>query len=440
LRRYVESHDTAIRNKAEIMVDHFLDDVVPLREMKGEARAMVVTGAIERAVQYFHAVRTYLGERRSPYLPIVAFSGDHDFGDGPVSEASLNGFPSSEITSRIQEDPYRFLICADKFQTGYDEPLLQAMYVDKPLGGIQAVQTLSRLNRAATGKSKVFVLDFQDNAAAVEAAFADYYKTTLLSEETDPDKLHDLRNDLDKLGVYSWPQVEEFVALFLSSSEREALQPILNHCRQIYTDQLNEDDQVAFKNKAKAFVRSYDFLATILTYDNPEWEKLSIFLTLLVRALPAPKEDDLTKGMLELIDMDSYRIEKQAQRSLPLPDQDSTLDPAPVSTGGFGSQPKLEPLSAILTNFNEQHGTNFSDEDRIHRLIRDEIAPQVALDQRYRNAKANTPNTAEIELDAALNRVVDPLFLDQTEFYKQFKDNDLFRNSVREYVKKLITD
>ena len=440
LRRYVESHDTAIRNKAEIMVDHFLDEVVPLREMKGEARAMVVTGAIERAVQYFHAVRTYLGERRSPYLPIVAFSGDHDFGDGPVSETSLNGFPSSEITSRIQEDPYRFLICADKFQTGYDEPLLQAMYVDKALGGIQAVQTLSRLNRAAAGKKRVFILDFQDNAAAVEAAFADYYKTTLLSEETDPNKLHDLRDSLDQLRVYSWEQVEEFVALFLGNSDREALQPILNHCRQIYTDQLNEDDQVAFKNKAKAFVRSYDFLATILTYDNPEWEKLSIFLTLLVRALPAPEEDDLTKGMVELIDMDSYRIEKQEQRSVPLPDQDSTLDPAPVSAGGFKPEPELNPLSAILTNFNEQHGTNFSDDDRIRRLIRDEIVPQVAQDQRYRNARANTPNTAGIELDAALNRAVDPLFLDQTEFYKQFKDNPLFRNFVREIVEKLITD
>ena len=440
LRRYVESHDTAIRNKAEIMVDHFLDDVVPLREMKGEARAMVVTGAIERAVQYFHAVREYLRERRSPYLPIVAFSGDHDFGDGPVSEASLNGFPSSEITSRIQEDPYRFLICADKFQTGYDEPLLQAMYVDKALGGIQAVQTLSRLNRAAPGKKRVFILDFQDNAAAVEAAFADYYKTTLLSEATDANKLHDLRDSLDQLRVYSWEQVEEFVALFLGNSDREALQPILNQCRQIYSEQLNEDDQVAFKSKAKAFVRSYDFLATILTYDKPEWEKLSIFLTLLVRALPAPEEDDLTKGMLELIDMESYRIEKQEQRSVPLPDQDSTLDPAPVSAGGFGPEPELEPLSVIVTNFNEQYGTSFSDEDRIRRLIRDEIAPQVAQDQRYRNAKANTPNTAEIELDAALNRVVDPLFLDQTEFYKQFKDNDLFRNFVREIVKKLITD
>jgi len=440
LRRYVESHVTAIRSKAEIMVDHFLDDALPLREMKGEARAMVVTGGIERAVQYFGAVRSYLEERRSPFLPIVAFSGEHDFGAGPVSEASLNGFPSSEITSRIQEDPYRFLICADKFQTGYDEPLLQAMYVDKPLGGIQAVQTLSRLNRAAPGKSRVFVLDFQDNADAVQAAFADYYKTTLLSQESDPNKLHDLRDDLDKLRVYTWPQVEEFVALFLSNSDRELLQPILNHCRQIYGEQLNEDDQVAFKGKAKAFVRSYDFLATILSYPQPEWEKLSIFLTLLVRALPAPEEDDLTKGMLELVDLDSYRIDKQNQQRITLPDDDATLDPAPVSGGGFKTPPELDPLSVILTSFNEQYGTSFSDEDRIRRLIRDEIAPQVAKDQRYRNARANTPNTAAIELDAALNRVVDPLFLDQTEFYKQFKDNALFRNFVRKLVKKLITD
>jgi type I restriction enzyme R subunit len=438
LRRYVESHDTAIRSKAEIMVDHFLDDVLPLREMKGEARAMVVTGSIERAVQVFGAVRSYLEERRSPFLPIMAFSGEHDFGAGPVSEASLNGFPSSEITSRIQEDPYRFLICADKFQTGYDEPLLQAMYVDKPLGGIQAVQTLSRLNRAAPGKSRVFVLDFQDNADAVQAAFADYYKTTLLSQESDPNKLHDLRDDLDKLQVYTWPQVEEFVALFLSNSDRELLQPILNQCRQIYCEQLNEDDQVAFKGKAKAFVRSYDFLATILSYPQPEWEKLSIFLTLLVRALPAPEEDDLTKGMLELIDLDSYRIDKQNQQRIPLPDDDATLDPAPVSEGGFKPEPELDPLSVIVSNFNDQFGTGFSDEDRIHRLIRDEIAPQVAQDQRYRNARTNTPNTAEIELESALNRVVDPLFLDQTEFYKQFKDNALFRNFVRDLVKRLI--
>ena len=142
--------------------------------------------------------------------------------------------------------------------------------------------------------------------------------------------------------------------------------------------------------------------------------------------------------MLELIDMDSYRIEKQDQRGVPLPDPDSTLDPAPVSAGGFKPQPELEPLSVIVTNFNEQFGTSFSDEDPIPRLIHDEIAPQVAQDHRYRNARANSPNIAEIELEVALNRVVDPLFLDQTEFYKQFKDNALFRNFVRELVKRLI--
>jgi polyphosphate kinase len=147
---------------------------------------------------------------------------------------------------------------------------------------------------------------------------------------------------------------------------------------------------------------------------------------------------DLREGMLELIDLDSYRIDKQKPGSLPLPDDDATLDPAPVSGGGFKSEPELNPLSAILTNFNEQHGTNFSDEDRIHRLIREEIAPQVARDQRYRNARANTPNTAAIELQAALNRAIGPLFLDQTEFYKQFKDNPQFRNFVQEYVERLL--
>ncbi len=136
LRRYVESHDHAIRLKAEIMVDHFHEQVLALNKIGGEARAMVVTSGIERAIQYFHAIRDYLGERKSRYKPIVAFSGEHEYGGVKVTEASLNGFPSSQIADKIQGDPYRFLICADKFQTGYDEPLLHTMYVDKVLSGM----------------------------------------------------------------------------------------------------------------------------------------------------------------------------------------------------------------------------------------------------------------------------------------------------------------
>jgi type I restriction enzyme, R subunit len=182
LRRYVEGHDHAIRLKAEIMVDHFHQQVLGLNKIGGQARAMVVTSGIERAIQYFHAIRDYLRERKSPYQAIVAFSGEHEYRGVKVTEASLNGFPSSLIADKIQEDPYRFLICADKFQTGYDEPLLHTMYVDKVLAGIKAVQTLSRLNRAHPQKHDVFVLDFMNDANTIEAAFADYYRTTVLKE------------------------------------------------------------------------------------------------------------------------------------------------------------------------------------------------------------------------------------------------------------------
>ena len=185
LRRYVESHEHAIRQKAEIMVDHFHDHVIARRKIGGQARAMVVTSGIERAIQYFHAFEAYLEKRKSPHRAIVAFSGEHEYGGQKVTEASLNGFPSGRIADSIQEDPYRFLICADKFQTGYDEPLLHTMYVDKVLSGIKAVQTLSRLNRAHPQKHDTFVLDFMNDADDIKASFEDYYRTTILAEETD---------------------------------------------------------------------------------------------------------------------------------------------------------------------------------------------------------------------------------------------------------------
>src|SRR5436190_8919669 len=215
LRRYVESHDHAIGLKAEIMVDHFHEQVLALNKIGGEARAMVVTSSIERAIQYYHAIRDYLAERKSRFKAIVAFSGEHEYGGVKVTETSLNGFPSNKIAEKIQEDPYRFLICADKFQTGYDEPLLHTMYVDKVLSGIKAVQTLSRLNRAHPKKHDVFVLDFMNDAETIETAFADYYRTTILSEETDPNKLHDLKGSLDGYQVYTPQWVEQLSRLFV---------------------------------------------------------------------------------------------------------------------------------------------------------------------------------------------------------------------------------
>ena len=436
LRRYVESHDHAIRLKAEIMVDHFHEQVLALNKIGGQARAMVVCSGIERAIQYFHAIRDYLTERKSPYKPVVAFSGEHEYGGAKVTEASLNGFPSNKIADEIQEDPYRFLVCADKFQTGYDEPLLHTMYVDKPLSGIKAVQTLSRLNRAHPQKYDVFVLDFQNETDTIAAAFADYYRTTILSEETDANKLHDLKSALDGYQVYAAAQMNDLVMLCLGGADRNQLDPILDACVATYNEELDEDGQVDFKGKAKAFLRTYGFLASILPYTNADWEKLSIFLTFLVPKLPAPKEEDLSKGILETIDMDSYRVEKKAAVKIQLPDQDAEIGPVPTSGGGGKPEPELDRLSNILKTFNDQFGNiPWTDSDRVHKLITEDIPQRVAADTAYQNAKKNSDKqNARIEHDKALASVIVGVMKDDTELFKQFSDNPAFRRWLGDTV------
>ena len=391
LRRYVEEHDHAIGVKAEIMVDHFHEQVAGLQKIGGQARAMVVTGSVQRAISYYHAIRDYLVGRNSPYQAIVAFSGEHDYDGVRVSEASLNGFPSNAITDRIQEDPYRFLVCADKFQTGYDEPLLHTMYVDKPLSGIQAVQTLSRLNRSHPKKGDAFVLDFANGAEVIRNAFADYYRTTILSDETDPNRLHDLKAGLDGFQVYAPEQLEEFVERFLSGGGRELLDPILDACVAVYREQLDEDEQVDFKGRAKAFLRAYGFLGSILPYTYAEWEKLSIFLNFLVPKLPAPREDDLSQGILEAIDMDSYRAEKQAAQEILLPDEDAQIDPVPAEGGGQKPEPEMDRLSNIIRQFNDLFGNiDWRDQDKIVLVIAEELPARVSENRAYRNAMANS--------------------------------------------------
>ncbi len=436
LRRYVESSDHAIRLKAEIMMDHFYEQVLALRKIGGEARAMVVTSGIERAIQYYHAVSEYLVERRSPHRAIVAFSGEHEFGGAKVSEASLNGFPSGQITDRIREDPYRFLVAADKFQTGYDEPLLHTMYVDKVLSGVKAVQTLSRLNRAHPKKHDVFVLDFMNDAETIQRAFEPYYRTTVLAEETEPDKLHDLKSELDGYQVYEPGQMDNFVELYLSGADRERLDPILDACVAVYLEQLEEDGQVEFKGKAKAFVRTYGFLSSILPYTNAEWEKLSIFLNFLVSKLPAPVEVDLSNGILESIDMDSYRAEKLAMMRIQLPDTDAEIGPVPASGSGHRPEPELDRLSNILKTFNELFGNiSWTDADRIQRLITEEIPQRVSADTAYQNAQRHSDKqNARIEHDKALQRVIVSFMKDHTELFKQFMDNDSFRKWMTDTI------
>jgi len=303
------------------------------------------------------------------------------------------------------------------------------MYVDKPLSDIKAVQTLSRLNRAHPLKHDTFVLDFYNDADTIQKAFEPYYRTTILSDETDPNKLHDLKADLDGYQVYNLQQVEDFVALYLGEADRDKLDPILDACVATYKEELDEDGQVDFKSKAKGFVRTYGFLASILPFKSAEWEMLSIFLNFLVPKLPAPKEEDLSKGIIEAIDMDSYRVEMRSSMDIILADQDGIVDPIPAIGGGHKPEPELDLLSNIIKSFNDQFGNiDWKDKDKIRKVISEEIPAKVAADKAYQNAMKNSDKqNARIEHDKALQRVIIELLKDHTELFKQFTDNPMFK-------------
>jgi len=228
--------------------------------------------------------------------------------------------------------------------------------------------------------------------------------------------------------------VHSFVGAFLSDAGREKLDPILDVCVAVYLEHLDEDSQVDFKGKAKVFCRTYSFLSSIIPYSNAEWEKLSIFLNLLIPKLPAPLEEDLAKGILEAIDMDSYRVEKKAVQKIVLEDKDAEIAPVPTDAGGRKGEPEMDRLSNILQAFNEQFGTQFGDADRVIKRIRDDIAPKVAADVAYQNAKENTPHTARMAHDQALAKVMQLLLKDDTQMYKEFVQNDSFKQFVGNMV------
>lgn len=435
LRNYVESNSYAIEQKADIMVTHFHEQVIAKGKIGGQARAMVVTSSIERAIEYYYAITDCLEKRKSQYKAIVAFSGDKEYKGKTLNEANINGFPSSKIEAEFKKDPYRFLVVANKFQTGYDEPLLHTMYVDKVLSDIKAVQTLSRLNRAHPGKVDTFVLDFANDIGTIKGAFETYYKTTILSQETDPNKLYDLIAEMERHQVYTEYHVNTLVDLYLNDGDRDRLDPILDACAGDY-ESLDEDEQVSFKSSAKAFVRTYGFLGAILPFGNAEWEKLALFLNLLIPKLPSPKEEDLSKGILEAIDLDSYRAEIKQTMSIILEEQGEYLiNPVPTNIVGGIQVPEMDLLSSILESFHDMWGNiNWNDEDQVKKHIAG-IPSTVSKDVAYQNAMRNSDKqNARIESERALKKVVMNMMVDNMELFKQFNDNPSFNQWLSDMV------
>ena len=437
LRTYVENQSYAVKEKAGIIVEHFHNAVKS--KIGGQGRAMVVCSGIHRAIEYYYAITAALKARKSQYKPVVAFSGDYNYEGETLNEAKINGFPSSQIEKKFRKDPYRILVVADKFQTGYDEPLLHTMYVDKGLADIKAVQTLSRLNRCHSGKTDVFVLDFANDPSDIQKAFEKYYKTTILSGETDANKLNDLIDTMEPMQVYTQQQIDTFVGLYLNNVERDKLDPIIDICVENYKT-LDLEDQIAFKSSAKQFVRTYNFLSSILPYGSQEWEKLSIFLNLLVTKLPRPTsdEDDIEK-IVEDVDLESYRVVAQETMAIRLADEDAEIDAIPVKADIGIPVPEMDTLTNIIATFHDIWGKcEWTDEDKIKNQIAD-LPDIVRQDEAYQNAmRYSDAQNARDESDRAVFEAILKTMSSGMELYTAFQDD--MRNSNNVSFKKWLLD
>lgn len=427
LKVYVESHPHPIAQKTAVMIDHFMNSVVAAKKIKGLGKAMVVTSSRRNAVQYKRAFDKYLAQIGNPFKAIVAFSGSV----GDDTEQSMNGFPSARIAEEFKKYENRFLIVANKFQTGFDQPLLHTMYVDKKLGGVSAVQTLSRLNRTAGGKEDTFVLDFANTSDEIKKSFSPYFEATILSESTDPGKLFTLQSTLDAFQVYSKDQVQEFSQKILESVPVDQLHAILDAAVQRYNALKKEEDRDSFRLKCKSFVRLYAFLAQIVPFVDPYLERLYLFLSHLQNKLGIVTGEDLAKGILDSIDMESYRLKKQGDFRIGL-GQGDELMPMPTEMRGGGADPDIVALSKIVEAFNERFGTEFTNEDKVRKMTQDLMDDVMADKSAVQNINAslqqeNLQNAriafTEVLKDKMINHI-DSNF----EVFKEYNDNKEFRD------------
>ena len=431
IRNYVEGQEFPIREKAEVIVNHFLSNTV--NKINGKAKAMIITQSILRAVEYYYIVSELLKNSKTGYEALVAFSGEKEYKGKLVTETSLNGFSDKETPEKFKEDKYKILIVADKYQTGYDEPLLHTMYVDKVLNDVKAVQTLSRLNRSAKYKIDTCVIDFANEPEHILEAFQPYYKETKLEGETDPNKLHNLLSMLNAKYVYEEDEVDRLVDLFLKNSPRSFIDSIVDKSVERYTA-LSEEDQVEFKSGVKSFIRTYNFLASILPIGQVDWEKKVIFFEQLIHRLPTPEGDDLSAGILESVDLESYRLEKKNTIDIILEDEDGKVEGLGIGAGKK-SEVELDSLENIVSAFNDIFGDiEWQDKDNVARQIK-ELPEMVMKNDKFKNALTNSDiENIKREYQSALKEVFKIIMADNIELFGQWTSNDNFNKWLSDTV------
>jgi type I restriction enzyme R subunit len=440
LRSFVEKNPSTISTKVEIILDHFIEKIVKTKKLKGKAKGMVVTANIETAIVYFQAINKKLEELGKPFKAVIAFSGKKEVNGIEYTEDEINGFASKDISEKFDSDEYKLLVVANKFLTGFDQPKLCAMYVDKKLQGVLAVQALSRLNRSAPKYGKktedLFVLDFFNKTEDIKASFDPFYTSTTLSEATDINVLHELKDNLDDLGVYESDEINEFFEKYFKGVDASKLSPIIDKSAQRFNIELDlsDEEKADYKIKAKQFVKIYGQMASIMPYEIIAWEKLFWFLKFLIpKMIIKDKDQDKLDELLNSVDLSTYGLERvKLGISIGLDDSETQVDPQNANPRGAHGDNEKDLLDSIINAFNEKwfHGWEATpDEQRVKFInLMDKVKTHDDFKSKYQENQDS--HTRRLALEKIVAEVMNKERRKELDLYKLFAGDDAFRTAM----------
>ncbi|ASF48320.1 type I restriction endonuclease subunit R [Methylovulum psychrotolerans] len=363
LIKEVSLHPFAIAKKSHLMLAHFMEKTV--HKIAGNAKAMLVTSSRAHAVLYKKAFDTIIKEQGYDIKTLVAFSGTVELNDEKYTEEGMNDAKAKDIAETFKKPSYKILIVANKFQTGFDQPLLHTMYVDKALGGVATVQTLSRLNRTAKHKQDTFIIDFVNKHEDIQNDFQNYYQSTRLDKATDPQKLYNLKYEIENAAVFTTEQVNYFIGMFVRDKVKsEVLSPFFKKIADDNYLTLEPEDKDKFRKNLNKYIRQYSFISQIITFIDTDLEKFYLFAKLLFKYLPYEKAT-LPLEVIQMVDMDKYKIQEQENGSIALNPEDATLENQQGDGNGGKQEDPKELLAIIVKEINDKYAVELGDDDKV---------------------------------------------------------------------------
>ncbi|WP_270969544.1 type I restriction endonuclease subunit R [Campylobacter upsaliensis] len=436
LRAYVTNHIATIEKKATIMIEHFFQNIC--KKIGEKAKAMVVTSSRENAVKYYLFFKKYLQENHPEYQALVAFSGDKEIDGKSYSEVGLNGFSEAMLKDEFKKDNYRFLIVAEKYQTGFDEPLLHTMYVDKRLEGISAVQTLSRLNRICQNKEDTCVLDFVNTHEEIGKSFSTFYRQTYLEEPTNIDDIYTLKSELFDCGIYTQYELDDFAKAILDGQSEDKIHSKLDNMIKEYNAK-SDDKKTEFYTNAKVYLGEYSFLAQILPFNDIELEKLSILLKMLITKIAPPRTEDLAKGISNNVDLNSIRIILESKKDIELDGGDKGGVKPSSADGSSKKEVELERLSNIVREFNTKFGSvDFGTNEKIAKELMD-LKDDIAKEQTFRDSLGDEQNARRLFADIFKIQYLQ-FFKRNKDFFTQLDNKEDFKERVSNVIYEMIDE